>query len=103
MTTKKTNENDGFQWVPANIIDGIISNKRGRRRTSKYAAMAERLRANPGKWALINPSTNATGLASMIRRGKHAQFRPAGAFEVVTDRNDDGTTRVFCRYIGEEK
>jgi len=59
------------------------------------AAIAERLRKNPGCWAMIG--TNSVSLAKAIRDGDLEAYRPAGAFEAVYRSGD-----TWARYVGKE-
>jgi hypothetical protein len=68
---------------------------------SKYAPLADELKAHPGRWALIyvGEKAKATSIARVISLGQV----PVMAFrdyEAVT-RTADGQTRVYARYIGE--
>ncbi|MCX4666554.1 hypothetical protein OG453_07700 [Streptomyces sp. NBC_01381] len=67
-----------------------------------YDTAAE-LREHLGEWALIDNRGNlnrATNLSYRIRTGRHAAFRPAGAFEARARTAEDGSADVYARYIG---
>jgi hypothetical protein len=68
---------------------------------SKYADLADELRARPGEWALIynGDKTRATHLATTIRLGQIPVF--ARDFDAVT-RTIAGRTRTYARYIGDQ-
>lgn len=71
------------------------------RRTAFWQTVAEQLREQPGRWALVCDDTAwsyAGGVATQVKNGKITAFRPAGHFEAVT-RTCDGF-RVYARYIG---
>lgn len=71
---------------------------------SRYTAVADELRAQPGRWALVfeGRAGMATGLATHIRMGSMHCFTPAGDFDAVS-RRIDGYTRVYARYVGDEE
>lgn len=69
---------------------------------SKYAPLAEQLRAHPGRWALVREvdrQSDAAGFASLIRFGRTICFEPRGDFDACT-RAVDGRFRVYARYLG---
>ncbi len=71
------------------------------RRESKYAPIAEELRANEGIWALI-AEDGWLSLKSQIESATLAAFRPRGSFEARAVRGDDPARgRVYARYIGK--
>src|SRR4051812_47957991 len=73
------------------------------RRSQEAHDAATALRDRPGEWAHLDtlPNLNrATSLGHRIRTGKHAAFRPAGAFEARARSAGDGTAHVYARYIG---
>jgi hypothetical protein len=66
------------------------------------AILAADLTATPGKWARVGTygtGDSARTTASLIRTGKLAAFRPAGAFEAES-RSIRGTHTVWARYVG---
>lgn len=68
---------------------------------SRYAGLAEELRANPGRWALVAERTDGNhGLATHIRSGQMQCFTPTGDFDAAS-RCVDGITRVYARYVGD--
>lgn len=73
------------------------------RRSQEAHQAAADLRERPGEWAHLHTLKNlnrATNLGHRIRTGKHAAFRPAGAFEARARSVGDGTADVYARYIG---
>lgn len=69
------------------------------RASHRYGGEADRLRKNPRRWALLEKGMDrrkAYTLASNIKRGNLAAFRPAGAFEVVAKEGS-----VWVRFTGE--
>lgn len=62
-----------------------------------WGPLAEALRANPSRWAMLAYGL-APQLAHEIQAGVLAPFRPAGAFEAVTRQ---GT--IYARYVGGER
>lgn len=73
---------------------------------SSWADVAEELRAQPGRWAVVRDKSSGVKpngfftYASRIRRGT-GPFAPAGSFEAVV-RDVDGEMRVFARFVGGE-
>lgn len=70
-----------------------------RRRADRrgWEPLAEALRANPSRWAMLAYGL-APQLAHEIQAGVLAPFRPAGAFEAVTRH---GT--IYARYVGADQ
>jgi len=70
------------------------------RRESKYAPIADELRANEGIWALITDD-GWLSLKSQIESATLAAFRPRGSFEARAVRGDDPAKgRVYARFVG---
>lgn len=67
----------------------------------KWLPVAESLRSRPGEWALVSTGDVHTGNGGNIQQGRLACFRPAGSFEGVSRKSDDGTWNTWARYIGE--
>lgn len=69
---------------------------------SRYAPIAEGLRANPGRWAVVLEGRPGVGtaLATHIRMGHMKCFTPAGDFE-ATMRSIGGRGLVYARYLGD--
>lgn len=75
----------------------------GRSNGSKYDAVAEQLRTEPGKWGVIFEGRDRTGaqvITTLIRQAKVHCFAPRGSFEAVT-RAFYGDHVVYARYLGE--
>jgi hypothetical protein len=68
-------------------------------RRHPWALVAETLRSQPGRWALVHVGTRAE-LAWKIRHGMPAPFAPAGDFEAV-GRHRGRECRVYARYLGD--
>lgn len=95
MTTAQYD--DDIQWE-----DPPESTSR-KRPASRWMYIAERLRAHPGKWAMIGTQPNrayAINQASHVRRGVYRDL-PAGQFEAEA-RAVDGEYRVYVRYPGDK-
>lgn len=76
--------------------------RRAGRMGDKYSEVAEALRANPNKWAVVQTfplGRQAGSLAFNIRSGLVKAFRPVGAFEATARKNGDETS-VYARYVG---
>jgi hypothetical protein len=70
---------------------------------SKYAALAEELRANPGRWALVAERAGTDGaLATHIRSGQMQCFTPTGDFDAAA-RRVGRITRIYARYVGDQE
>lgn len=72
--------------------------------SSRYEALAEELRAQPGRWAVVydGPVKSFTGLGNHIRQGAVRCFAPAGDFD-ATSRSSAGRIRVYARYVGDQE
>lgn len=71
----------------------------------RWTAVADELRANPGRWAKIKVDASDTTLAHRIKHGAVVGFRPAGAFEARSvSWASDGKRRfdIYARYVGEQ-
>lgn len=70
--------------------------------SSRYADVAEELRANPGRWAVVLDGLSGSGssLATQIRMGYTVCFCPAGDFD-ATIRQTGGRAVVYARYVGD--
>lgn len=97
------------------------SSGRRRRGGSRFAYEPEAaaMRANPGKWLLLETFeagrvTDARNMRSQVNSGRYHAFRPAGAFDSTsakeTERSHDEKGRlveklvvnVYARYVGPE-
>lgn len=66
-----------------------------------WALIAEKLRTNPKRWAVISEGSRAAD-AALTRQIKSAMimaFRPAGHFDACS-RSTDGKTVTYARYVG---
>ena len=61
----------------------------------RWDPIAEELRNNPQRWALVEVPHPSYG--AHIKRGKLKAFRPVGAFEVKNSKGE-----IYIRYIGEQ-
>lgn len=60
----------------------------------RWEGIAEELRANPNRWAVIEvPSPS---YLTHIKKGKLKAFRPAGAFQLRMSKGE-----TFIRYTGD--
>ena len=68
-----------------------------------HSGIVATLRARPGEWAIVAtysaPGT-ASSMATSIKSGRLAVYRPGGSFEAIT-RKVDGEVRVYARFVGE--
>lgn len=70
---------------------------------SRYDGLAEELRANPGREAVIHETPNrnvANSVAGLIREARVRCFEPRGDFDACT-RRVDGMVRVYAWYLGD--
>lgn len=79
--------------------DPPVPNKAGRRPSRYWIAIADDLKADPRRWAVIYQGARNGALADRVKKGQSA-FAPAGAFEAA-ERVEDGIYRVYARYLGE--
>ncbi|GIF08709.1 hypothetical protein [Actinoplanes siamensis] len=71
---------------------------------SRWDQVAEQLRDERGRWAVVyeGEANNASSIASVIRMGNVACFRPTGDFEAVSRRSPaTGRVAVYARYLGD--
>lgn len=67
---------------------------------SHYSAVADELRANPGRSAVVREGPNGKGLANHIKTGGVRCFTPAGDFD-ATFRVVNGVGTVYAVYLGD--
>lgn len=76
------------------------ADQRSHRPQSKYAPLADELRANEGLWALVTED-GWLSLKNQIESGSLAAFRPRGSFEARGVRGDDPAKgRIYARFVG---
>jgi hypothetical protein len=73
---------------------------------SQWDTVAEQLRANRGRWAVVAEGdmervTALAAIATRIRRAGLNCFAPAGDFEAAV-RRADGRATVYARYLGDD-
>jgi hypothetical protein len=61
-----------------------------------WQAIADTLRANPGKWAKIETASLHYG--NVIKHGKTKAFQPAGSFEATLQQRV-----LYARFIGDNQ
>jgi hypothetical protein len=69
-------------------------------RPSKNQHVAEALRARPGQWALIHEAAASRSFTTIIMKGRVTAFEPAGEFEAVSRRRQDGRFDIYARFVG---
>lgn len=71
---------------------------------SRYDSIAAELRANPGRWAVVDVVDTARerggGLVTQITGGHLLCFKPAGDFEAV-GRWRGAVLTTYARYLGD--
>lgn len=101
--TKNMNKLKIIRWE--NPPPSRMARSKGGSRESMWDDVAEWLRAEPGRWALVRENVskaNATSANVMIYSGGATCFRPRGSFEAAMRTNVDGTYNLFARYVGEQ-
>lgn len=73
--------------------------QRGSGRRLTYLSEAAELRAHPGQWALLGAFAPAQ--VTNIKQGYLKAFRPAGEFDAIGRKRDDGKYDIYIRYIGK--
>lgn len=90
-----------IRWEdPPETIQGV---RKRPRRTKHWAAVANELRDNPDRWAVVLEDERfgcAGGMAAQIKAGVLVAFRPARSFDAQT-RTVGHTYCVYARYVGE--
>ena len=66
----------------------------------QWEKVAAALRGRPGEWALVRERADASQ-AIRIKRATIPAFSPAGSFEAVSRKREDGKFDVYARYVGE--
>ncbi|GAA0550089.1 hypothetical protein GCM10010172_35210 [Paractinoplanes ferrugineus] len=67
-----------------------------------WQEVADQLRQRCGEWALVVENAGATpSLATRIRNGEMAAFRPAGDFEAASRQRAGEPAKVYVRYLGD--
>lgn len=76
----------------------------GNPKKSAHDQAADQLRNRPNTWGLVRtevPSrTTAQTHASAIRNGRHAAYRPRGAFDSRVVTTESGVHQVWGQYLG---
>ena len=70
--------------------------------STDWHAIAATLRTRPNEWALIVQKSRYSSSSSFIASGRINAFRPGGTFQGRSAKNDDGTFRIYARYVGEQ-
>lgn len=73
---------------------------RGWVKSPLWRAIADELRSQPGRWAVVAEDANP-GVAGHIRRGHYEAFRPKGSFEARCVGSAGMLPTVYARYVGE--
>ena len=72
----------------------------GRKGSAEWRSVADALRANPNRWALVKKDAAHT-IAWQIQHGRIAAFRQ-GVFEAVVRKQPSGKYNVFARCVDAE-
>lgn len=75
------------------------------RRTARWAAEAEVLRHNPGKWGLLQSKARYAALGSGLAAGRYSAFTPPEEWEFAgrdsfVDTKGVRLADIYARYIG---
>lgn len=74
-------------------------------RGTDWKLIADELRAHPGQWAVV-AHDRGEAVATSIKRGAIAAFRPAGSFEARSRRqrfNEPKSCDIYARYVGDDQ
>ncbi len=79
-----------------------VGNRGGRPADSVWNDVAETLRAERGRWAVLYEGgrPGARSVRDFVAEGRRICFRPAGDFEACM-RSWDGVHTVYARYLGD--
>lgn len=80
-----------------------VGNKGGRPADSMWNGVAEQLRGERGRWAVVfeGGRRHAMSIRGFITEGRRICFRPHGDFEACV-RSWNGVHTVYARYMGED-
>lgn len=77
-----------------------------------YTELANQMQARPGEWVTVgtyNSANSADNIARTIRTAyrrpksdRPSPWAPALSFQARTQPNDDGTSRVEARWVGDK-
>lgn len=78
------------------------SNKSGRPPISAWNGVADELRAERGRWAVVYSGDKSTALnvRKSVSEGRLACFRPIGDFEACL-RSREGVHTLYARFLGD--
>jgi hypothetical protein len=68
--------------------------------------ISRELQRRPGEWARwprAYKGVGASQIAYRINNGISASWRPAGSYEAVTRKGQDGTISLWVRYVGDTR
>jgi hypothetical protein len=74
---------------------------RGRPPAERWLAVAAACRENPGVWHYIG--RQHTAFRNQIKSGRIAAFRPAGTFDAICRKTENGKADLYVVYIPKEK
>jgi hypothetical protein len=55
------------------------------------------------EWGVVQEHAKSAGLTSHIKTGRLKAFRPVGAFDSRSVKNDDGTYDIYAVYVGDSE
>lgn len=67
-----------------------------------WAVIAQELKGEPGRWAVVHEGGPNPKLATRIETGLSPWFRPAGTFE-ATQRQVGPVVTIYARYVGGDQ
>lgn len=72
------------------------------RRHEPWEQVAQRLRDDPLRWAVVAEGANPS-LVTKIRKGQILAFQPAGHFDATSRGTRTKDVKIYARYIGEKE
>ena len=88
LTTNSVEVED--KTIHVTFQDPPASSRRGRQ--SKWVVVVDQLKANPGQWALLVPSTKNASTAAYLKQ----QY---GLDATIRKVDDDGNVAIYARYM----
>lgn len=87
------NDANGIVWEDPPEV--LRANSKG---NEKHRAFFHALRVNPGRWAIVPTIYSGSSSASAIKNFKKT-YGPG--YEYTARKQDDGTARLYVRYVGD--
>jgi hypothetical protein len=71
-----------------------------------YGRFITELKHKPGEWARVDNQPERGSMATnayAIKQGRIKSFGPAGTFDAVSRKEEDGTHSLYVKYLGRNK